>query len=131
MPEPHQPGFLGELQHLHEQPGQLFEVPLAELGDGAEIRRIESRDHLEVGALDERLGDAPGGIDALASPVSSSATISRRSNGGWPRRDLAGLSTESDYIVQKLLGCLTGLPESHYCSDAAKPGSNKRTASPI
>jgi hypothetical protein len=69
MPKLHQPGFLGQLQYLHEQSGQLFQVPLTELADGAEVRRIQRRDHHEIGPLDARLGDPPGRIDAAGIAV--------------------------------------------------------------
>jgi hypothetical protein len=51
MPDPSRTSRLSRrISTPYEQPGQLFEMPLAELGDGVEIRRIESRDHHEVGA---------------------------------------------------------------------------------
>ena len=64
MPELHQAGLLGKLQHLHEQSGQRFEMPSAELRDRAEVRRVASHDHHEVRALHRRSGDPARGIDA-------------------------------------------------------------------
>ena len=59
VPKLHQASLLGELQHLHEQAGQALKVPLAELRDGAEVRRITRHDHHEVRPLYRRLGDPP------------------------------------------------------------------------
>ncbi|MGY4286695.1 hypothetical protein ACVWXO_005915 [Bradyrhizobium sp. LM2.7] len=64
MPELHQTGFLGQLQHLHEQAGQSLEVTPAELRDRAEVRRVAGHDHHEVGALHRRPGDPPRRVDA-------------------------------------------------------------------
>jgi len=61
--ELHEAGLLGQLQDLHKQPGQRLQMPLAEVADGAEVRRIERRDHHEVGALGARRGNPARGVD--------------------------------------------------------------------
>lgn len=60
MPKPHKPGLLAELQDLHEQPLQRFEMALAEVADRAEVRLIQGSDRHEVDPLAAGLGDAPG-----------------------------------------------------------------------
>jgi len=64
VPELHQPRLPGQLQHLHEQPGQRREMPPAKLRDGAEVRRVARHDHHAIGALHGRPGDPPRGVDA-------------------------------------------------------------------
>ena len=63
MPELHQAGLLGKLQHLHEQTGQRLQMPLAEIRDRAEVRRITRHDHHEVRTLHRRFGDPPRRIE--------------------------------------------------------------------
>ncbi len=69
VPELHQAGLLGKLQHLHEQRGQRLEVPVAELRDRAEVRRVARHDHHEVRTLYRRLGDPARRVDAARIAV--------------------------------------------------------------
>lgn len=62
-------GASSELQYLHEQPGKV-----AASGAACETRNcanpnVQRRDNREVGPLDARPGDAPGGIDAACIAV--------------------------------------------------------------
>ena len=61
MPQLHQSCLLAKLQHLQEQLPQRLQMVLAEVGDGAEVRRVVRRQHPEGDVLVETLGDAPGG----------------------------------------------------------------------
>ena len=58
MPEFDEPGLLAQLQDLHEQPGKRLQVALAEVRNGAEIRRIERGNDHEIDTLAAGLGDA-------------------------------------------------------------------------
>jgi hypothetical protein len=78
VPELHQPGRATQLENLHEQLGQSSQVPFAEVGDGAEVRRVPGNDHHEVGALGARLGDAPRGVEAAGVGVEQQRRHQRR-----------------------------------------------------
>ncbi|MFZ1104566.1 MAG: potassium-transporting ATPase subunit KdpA [Hyphomicrobiaceae bacterium] len=57
---------------------QRHQMPSAELGDGAEIRRAEAHEAHEIDALAARLGDATRGIDAAAIRVQQQRRHHRR-----------------------------------------------------
>ena len=54
----HQPRLLVQRQHLQKQPLQRFQVVLAKVANGAEVRRVVCRQHPEGDVLVETLGDA-------------------------------------------------------------------------
>ena len=57
-------------------------MALAELRDGAEVRRIEPDNAHEVDPLARRLGDPARRVDPVAITVSNTAVIIAKSNGG-------------------------------------------------
>ena len=69
MPKLDQIGLLAKLQNLQEETSECFQMSLAEVGDGAEIRRIERHNGHEIDALAARLGDPARGVDAAAIAV--------------------------------------------------------------
>src|SRR5580693_5645193 len=78
MTELHQSRPLAQLENLREQSGKRLQAPLAEVGDGAEIRRIESDDAHEVDPLARRLGDPARRVDAVAIAVQQQRRHHRR-----------------------------------------------------
>ena len=65
MPELDQASLLAQMQNL-EQTAQRLQVPLAEIRDGAEIRRIEPHNAHEINPFPARLGDPARRVDAAA-----------------------------------------------------------------
>jgi hypothetical protein len=55
------------MQNLLEQTAQRLQVPLAEIRDGAEIRRIEPHNAHEIHPFPARLGDPARRVDATAT----------------------------------------------------------------
>ena len=82
VPEPHQTGLLGQLQHLHEQSRQRLQMPSAEFRERAEVRWVACRDHHEVGALHGRLGDPPRRVDAARIAMQKQRRHHPRIEGG-------------------------------------------------
>jgi len=78
MAKLHQPRLLAKLQNLGKQSGERLQMALAEVGDGAEIRRIEPHDAHEVDPLARRLGDPARGVDAIAIAVQQQRRHHRR-----------------------------------------------------
>ena len=64
-----QTGLLAQPQHLHEQPCKRRQVTLAEIRDGAEVRRIERHDRHEVDPLAARPGKPARRVDALGVAI--------------------------------------------------------------
>jgi hypothetical protein len=69
VPQLDQAGPLTQVEHLHEQPLQRGQVPLAERVDRAKVRALHARDRHHVHPLLARPGDAPRGVHALAVAV--------------------------------------------------------------
>jgi len=78
MAELHQSRLLAELEDLSEQAGERLQVPLAEVGDGAEIRRIEPDDAHEVDPLARRLANPTRRVDPVAIGVEQQPRHHRR-----------------------------------------------------
>ena len=57
MAELHKSRLFAQLENLPEQSRKRLQVPLAEVGDGAKIRRIEPDNAQEVDPFARRLGD--------------------------------------------------------------------------
>jgi hypothetical protein len=87
MPELRQARLRTQLQDLQEQFAQRLQVPLAEIRDGAEIRRIKPNNAHEIDPLPARLGNSARGVDAAAVGIQQQ----RRHHDGIKRR-LAALA---------------------------------------
>ena len=85
MAELDQPRLLAKLENLREQAGERLQMALAEVGDGAKIRRFEPDKAHEVDPLARRLGDPARRVDAVAIAVQQERVIIAGSNGGCPR----------------------------------------------
>ena len=101
MTELHQLGLLAQLEHLDEQPRQSLQVPLAELTNGPEIRRVERHNTHEINALAAGLGDPPRGVDAAAIRIEQKRRHHRRIK--WRLAFLAEI-TGRDLDQVQLLG---------------------------
>jgi hypothetical protein len=75
------PAF-AQLQNLLEQIAKRLQVPLAEIRDAPEIRRIERHNADEIDPFAAGLGDAPRGVDAAAVRIKQQG----RHHGGIKRR---------------------------------------------
>ena len=65
MAELHKSRLFAQLENLPEQSRKRLQVPLAEVGDGAKIRRIEPDNAQEVDPFARRLGDPARRVDAV------------------------------------------------------------------
>src|SRR5712664_2976005 len=59
MAEFDQPGRLAQLQNLQEQRTERLQMPLAEVADGSEVRRIQRHNHHKIVPLPARLRNPP------------------------------------------------------------------------
>src|SRR5262249_46366395 len=66
MAELHQPRLLAKKQDLDKQIAQRRQMPLTELGDGAEIGPVETHNAHEIHPFQARLGDLARRVDAAA-----------------------------------------------------------------
>ena len=78
MAELHQSRLLAKLENLGKQSGKRLQVTLAEVRDGAEIRRIEPDNAHEVDPLARRLGDPARRVDPIAIAVEQQPRHHRR-----------------------------------------------------
>ena len=68
-PQFQRPRFQRDFKHLFKQPGQRSQVELAEIRDGAEVRRIARRQHAKPHILGQAPLDAPRTEHPHAIPV--------------------------------------------------------------
>ena len=78
MAELHKSRLFAQLENLPEQSRKRLQVPLAEVGDGAKIRRIEPDNAQEVDPFARRLGDPARRVDAVAIAVQQQRRHHRR-----------------------------------------------------
>jgi hypothetical protein len=71
------PSF-AQLENLREQSGERLQMALAEVGDGAKIRRIEPDNAHEVDPLARRLSDPARRVDPVAIAVQQQRRHHRR-----------------------------------------------------
>jgi hypothetical protein len=102
VPELHQARLLTKKQNLREQAAQCLQVPLAEIRDGAEIRRIETNNAHEIYPFPARLGDPARRVDATAIRIKQQ----HRHHGGVKRR-LAPLAAVGAYDQGEVNGFLS------------------------
>ena len=90
MAELRQPRPVAQLQNLREQAGERLQVTLAEVRDGAEIRRVEPDDAHEVDPFARRLGDPARRVDPVAISVEQQRRHHRRIKRRLPARAPVG-----------------------------------------
>ena len=78
MAELHKSRLFAQLENLPEQSRKRLQVPLAEVGDGAKIRRIEPDNAHEVDPFARRLGDPARRVDAVTIAVQQQRRHHRR-----------------------------------------------------
>ena len=78
MAELHKPRLFAQLENLREQSRKRLQVPLAEVGDGAKIRRIEPDNAQEVDPFARRRGDPARRVDPIAIAVEQQPRHHRR-----------------------------------------------------
>ena len=78
MAELHKSRLFAQLENLPEQSRKHLQVPLAEVRDGAKIRRIEPDNAQEVDPFARRLGDPARRVDAVAIAVQQQRRHHRR-----------------------------------------------------
>ena len=87
MAKLHQPCLLAKRQNLGKQSGERLQMALAEVGDGAEIRRIEPDNAHEVDPFARRLGDPARRVDPVAIGVEQQRRHHRRIERRLPAID--------------------------------------------
>ena len=97
MTELRQPRLLAQLQNLPEQAGERLQMALAEVGDGAKIRRIEPDNAHEVDPFPRRLGDPARRVDAVAIGIKQQRRHHRR-----VKRRLPALARVSGFNCAKI-----------------------------
>ena len=97
-PSVRQPRLLAQLENLRpNRPGERLQVALAEVRDGAKIRRIEPDNAHEVDPLARRLGDPARRVDAIAIGIKQERRHHRR-----VKRRLSALARVSRFDLTKL-----------------------------